>query len=653
MAKAMAADEFKSSSTLLEGKTISHYRVLEAIGRGGMGVVYKAEDLKLGRHVALKLLPEHLARDKNALKRFQQEARAASALNHPNICTVYEIDEAEGLHFIAIELLEGENLKQRMARSRQQIREILRVAIEISDALKSAHSAGIVHRDIKPSNIFITQRGSAKILDFGVAKRVGPELVEQASIFSLSVTDKFDHELTNPGTAVGTASYMSPEQVSGQSVDTRSDIFSFGAVLYEMTTGQLPFPGKEASDVVHAIQQQRPVSVERLNPRAPSGLTRIIDKALQKDRSERYQGAAEMQGDLRELQVRLETKAKWWRASLIPLAMLAVFSLLLAVFLHTPRVREWIAGRPSASMPHKIKSLAVLPFENLTGDSAQDYFVDGISDALITDLTKLGSLRVISRTSSMQYKATHKALPEIARELNIDAAVVGSVARSGDRVRISAQLVDATDDQNLWARDYDRDLQDVLILQSQLATAVAQEVAGKLSSQERSRLAEGDQTVNPQAYEAYLKGIYFFTNKETDEGFEKAKEYFQKSIDIDPAYAPAYLGLGETYAYMAYTRRVHSTEAWLRAESLLAKTLELDPDSSLAHALTGIGERLVIGGDVSHYASGLDDLRFPIFADDFDAQAASAQRLRELRDAGATIRPGHDPDVLTPGPVDA
>ncbi len=587
MAKAMAADEFKSSSTLLEGKTISHYRVLEAIGRGGMGVVYKAEDLKLGRHVALKLLPEHLARDQKSQNRFKREARAASALNHPNICTVYEIDEADGLHFIAIELLEGENLKQRMARGRQQIREIFRVAIEISDALKSAHSAGIVHRDIKPANIFITQRGSAKILDFGVAKRVGPELIERASIFSLSVTDKFDHELTNPGAAVGTASYMSPEQVSGQSVDTRSDIFSFGAVLYEMATGQLPFPGKDASEVVHAIQQQRPVSVERLNPRAPSGLTRIIDKAMRKDLLARYQRVAEMQADLRALLGKLDTRERRWNASVVSVALVALFAILATMSLHNARVREWIARKSSVGMTHEIKSLAGLPFENLTRDSNQDYFVDGMTDALITDLTNLGTVRVISRTSSMHYKGTNKSLPEIARELNVSAAVVGSVALSGDRVRISAQLVETASDQNLWAREFERDKRDILKLQSELAAALAQVVASKLTDQEQSRFAARPQTVNPQAYEAYLKGRYFY-EKETDDGFEKARQYYQKSIGLDSTYAPAYLGLGETYGFMAYTRRADSTDAWLKAETFLAKALALDPDSSLAHALTGM-----------------------------------------------------------------
>ena len=587
MAKALAADEFESSSTLLERKTISHYRVLEAIGRGGMGVVYKAEDLKLGRHVALKLLPGHLARDKQALLRFEREARAASALNHPNICTVYEIDEVEGLHFIAIELLEGETLKQRMTLSRLSIKEILRIGIEISEALDAAHSAGIIHRDVKPSNIFLTRRGPVKVLDFGVAKRVGSELIEQSPNFSFSLTSNFEVDLTSTGALIGTTSYMSPEQVNGQTVDTRSDIFSLGAVLYEMTTGQMPFSGTDHSSVIRAVQQQRPIPVEQLNPEARFGLNRIIDKALQKDRRSRYQRAAELQADLQKFQGDLERRANWWKAFLIPLVLVALFVVVLAVSRFNPRIRQWIVGTPSVGMSHNIRSLAVLPFGNLTGDPAQDYLVEGMSDALITDLSKLTSLRVISRTSSMQFKGTHKALPEVARELNVDAAVLGSVTRSGNRIRVNAKLVEAASGQNLWVQDYDRDESGVLKLQNDLAAAVAREVAGKLTGKDQSRMAEGPQSLNPQAYESYLKAEYF-SSKETDEGFEKAIEYYRKAIDLDPSFAAAYLGLGGTYSFMAYQRRLNYAEGSLKAENLLAKSLELDPNSSLAHALSGM-----------------------------------------------------------------
>jgi TolB-like protein/Flp pilus assembly protein TadD len=587
LARAMAADEFFASTRSLKGEIVSHYRILEPIGRGGMGIVYAAEDLKLGRRVALKLLPEYFGRDKQSLQRFEREAQAASALNHPNICTVYEIDEAKGLHFIAIEHLEGETLKERMRHSRLTVSEILQIGIEISDALEAAHSAGIIHRDIKPANIFLTRRGTTKVLDFGVAKRVSSDLIEQGSHFSFSLMGNLETHLTRTGALIGTIAYMSPEQVSGQTVDTRSDIFSLGAVLYEMTTGQMSFPGTDMTSVVRGIQRQQPISVEQINPEARSGLARIIDKALQKDRGSRYQHAAELQADLRKLQDRLERREKWWRASLIPLALVVLFAMVLVVSRFNPRVRQWIAGTPFVGMSHNIKSLAVLPFENLSGDPAQDYLVEGISDALITDLTKLTSLRVISRTSSMQYKGAHKALPEIARELNIDATVLGSVARSGNRIRVNARVVEAASGQTLWAQDYDRDVQDVMKLQDELAGAVAKEVAGKLTSQEESRLVGRPQSVNPQAYEAYLKAEYF-GGKETDEGFAKAIEYYQKSIDLDPSYADAYLGLANTYGFIAYQRRVDYAEGSVKAENLLAKALALDPQLSYAHALSGM-----------------------------------------------------------------
>jgi serine/threonine protein kinase/Tfp pilus assembly protein PilF len=587
MAKAMAADEFRASTPSLEGKIVSHYRILEPIGRGGMGIVYRAEDMKLGRRVALKLLPEYLARDKGALRRFEREARAASALNHPNICTIHEIDESEDLHFIAIELLEGETLKQRMARSRLPIKEILRIGVEICEALDAAHSAGIIHRDVKPANIFLTRRGTVKVLDFGVAKRVGSELIEQSPHFSFSLMGNLEADLTNSGALIGTTAYMSPEQVTRQTVDTRSDIFSLGAVLYEMTTGQMPFPGTDVTSVVRRVQLQRPIPVEQINPEARSGLNRIIDKALQKDRSSRYQSAAELQADLRKIQGHLERRAKWWRASLVPLGLVALLAVVLAASRFNPRIRQWIAGTPSVGISHNIRSLAVLPFENPTADPAQDYLVEGMSDALIADLSKLTSLRVISRTSSMQYKGTHKALPEVARELNVDAVVLGSVARSGNRIRINAKLVEAASGQNLWVQDYDRDESGVLKLQNDLAAAVAREVAGKLTGNDRSRMAQGPQSVNPQAYESYLKAEYF-SSKETDEGFEKAIGYYRKAIELDPSFAAAYLGLGGTYAFMAYQRRLNYAEGSVKAENLLAMSLELDPNSSLAHALSGM-----------------------------------------------------------------
>ena len=324
MAKAIAADKYQSPAPLLEGRTISHYRILQAIGRGGMGVVYKAEDLKLRRHVALKLLPQFVAKDSQALRRFEQEAQAASALNHPNICTVYEIEEADGLHFIANELLEGETLKERIASGPLEISEILGIAIEICAALEAAHSAGIIHRDIKPSNVILTRRGTAKLLDFGVAKRVGPELVQQTQILLELLPEHLDLRLTTPGAAIGTVAYMSPEQASGKEVDTRSDLFSLGALLYEMTTSKCPFPGGGLTEIIREIQEREPTPIEELRPTTPTELVKITKKALQKNRRLRYQHAAEMQTALQALSRRLGGRAARRKALLAP-ALVVVF----------------------------------------------------------------------------------------------------------------------------------------------------------------------------------------------------------------------------------------------------------------------------------------------------------------------------------------
>jgi serine/threonine protein kinase/tetratricopeptide (TPR) repeat protein len=585
VAKAIAVDEYDSPAPALEGTSISHYRIVKALGRGGMGVVYEAEDVKLRRRVALKLLPNSLARDRQALRRFEQEAQAASALNHPNICTVYEVDEDQGLHFIAIELLEGETLKERIGRGPMEVREILAIGIEICDALEAAHSAGIIHRDIKPSNIVLTRRGSAKLLDFGVAKRVGPELVQHAETLTQLLPLNLDVSLTVAGAVIGTAAYMSPEQSAGYDVDARSDLFSMGAVLYVMATGQCPFSGRGLADVLQAIQHGQPTPLEQLRPKIPSRLVGIVNKALQKERSLRYQSAAEMRADLQVLRDRLAVSAK--RRKTLPLMGLAalLFAAILTGSLRLQPIRGWILGKGYAS--HSIKSIAVLPLENLSGDPVQDYFADGMTDALITNLGVVEALRVISRTSSMHYKGTHKSLPEIAQELNVDAVVEGTVTKAGSRVRINAQLVDAHTDRHLWARQYDGELKDILQLQSDLAAAVAMEVGGRLAPNEELRLKAKSRQVNPQAYEAFLKGEYFL-DKWTTEGFGKAKAYFERSIALDPSYADGYTGLAEYYAIAAFMAVVPPREAWLKAEDLLAKSLAMDDTSSRVHTLLGM-----------------------------------------------------------------
>lgn len=585
MAKAIVADEHQSSVALLTGKKISHYQVLEAIGRGGMGVVYRAEDLKLKRYVALKLLPPYLAGDPQALQRFEHEARAASALNHPNICVVHEIDEAEGLHFIVIELIEGQTLKERIANGPLEGQEILGIVIEICDALEAAHSAGIIHRDIKPSNILLTRRGHAKLLDFGVAKRVGPELVRQTENLQRVLPGDVELRLTSPGAALGTVTYMSPEQAGGQEVDQRSDLFSLGVVLYELTTAHVPFSGKNLAEIFHAIQNQLPTPIRKFAPKAPFELIRITSKAMEKAPSQRYQTATEMGGDLRAFRDRLIGRAGKRKVLLAGALIIGCFALAATAALRLPRVRDWVVGKTSTRAAREIKSLAVLPLKNLTGDASQEYFVDGMTEALITNLTKLGSLRVISSTSAMQYKRTHKALPEIARELNVDVVVEGSVVRSGNRVRVSAQLVDAASDQSLWAHDYDRDLQDVLQMQNELAGAVAQEVAGKLTPQEQARFASG-RKVKPEVYEAYLKGRYFSSRPGMEEWLKKAVAYFQEAIRLDPDYAPAYSGLADAYSFLGFAGIEEDRPRQLAIEAA-KKAISLDDSLAEAHASLG------------------------------------------------------------------
>ena len=572
------------------GETVSHYRILEKLGEGGMGEVFVAEDTRLGRKVALKFLPASFSRDLIAVERFRREARAASALNHPNICTVYDIGEHQGRPFISMELLEGVSLRERIAQGGFRVEQLIEFALQMVDALDAAHSKGIIHRDLKPPNLFITSRGQIKILDFGLAKHASEpkDTDSNRSWMDSRTTDSID--LTTPGAAIGTVAYMSPEQARGDETAAQSDLFSVGAVLYEMATGRPAFTGKTSAVIYDAILNRYPQLPSALNADVPAELDRLIMKLIEKDPELRYETAASVRVDLRRMRRDAESGARasagigaalrdgLSHKAALATAVVALLALL-AWFGWSRRNAAQVAGEVS------IRSLAVLPLENLSGNADHDYLADGLTEALIGDLARLQGLRVVSRTSVMRYKGATKALPEIGRELNVDAVVEGSVMRSGERLRVTAQLVHAATDRHLWAETYDRQFSDILSVQSEVAQAIAAQVRVSLTETDRTRLQRRG-PVNTDAHEAYLRGRRAL-QRFTPESLRHGLEYFRRAVEIDPDFAAGYAGIADAYTSLGVLNLVAPADAFPEALSAANRALGLDSTLSEAHVSLG------------------------------------------------------------------
>jgi serine/threonine-protein kinase len=520
---------------LTAGTRLGPYEVLEPLGQGGMGQVWRARDSRLGRDVAVKVLLERAVEDADARRRFRNEGVALCRLSHPNVAAVFDVGAEGTVDFLVMELIPGASLADLLEQG--PLPDVLALALQLAEGMTAAHAAGIVHRDLKPANVRVTPEGRLKVVDFGLAVETQPAGADSELMTA-----------TIAGRVTGTLAYMAPEVLGGARADTRSDVYSLGVVLYEMVTGRHPFPETGVIELLQAIANKKPVPPRTLRPDAPAGLDHLVLEAMQRDPARRPATAAQLLGSLQGI-ARGDAPRR--------------------------------AKAPAKSARARVRSLVVLPLENLSGDPAQDFFADGMTEALIADLAKIDGLRVISRTSAMRYKGARRPLPEIAQELGVDAVLEGSVMRSGGRVRITAQLINAASDTHLWADSFDRDLSDVLSLQSEVARAIASEIRIKLTPRAKARL-EVARRVNPEAYDAYLRGRHHMMRR-TEEALLNAADYFRIAIDLDPTYALAYVGLADVHNLLGYWSHRSPAESFPRGKAAAKRALELDPSQGEAH----------------------------------------------------------------------